>query len=119
MPISSKVLVKKKGKILLVFQAIQEDQIFSIREAARVHDVPQITLHARLAGRDFIEVKVHTRPKSSKYEDESLFKQTFSLDKQDASPRPSQVRIIASIIFSNRDHSTSEEVGIKWASSFC
>lgn len=50
MPIPSKMLVKQEGRILLAIEAIQKDQTSSIREAARFHDVPQTTLHARLAG---------------------------------------------------------------------
>lgn len=41
----------QEGRILLAIQAIKSGQIKSVRSAARIYDVPQTTLAARMAGR--------------------------------------------------------------------
>jgi DNA invertase Pin-like site-specific DNA recombinase len=45
---SSRNLIEKEGRILLAIQAIQKQEIASIREAARQFNVPRSTLTIRL-----------------------------------------------------------------------
>lgn len=44
-------LTQQEGRILLAIQAIEKQEKFSIREAARIYDIPFSTLQARLQGR--------------------------------------------------------------------
>ena len=47
---SSRNLVEQEGRILLAIQAIKKQEITSIREIARVFNIPRTTLTDRLPG---------------------------------------------------------------------
>jgi predicted HTH domain antitoxin len=80
MPKSSKSSVEREGRISLAVKAIQNGQIKSVREAARIFEVPRSTLQDRLNG---IKFRKETRANSYKLtpiEEESLVKWILSLD---------------------------------------
>ena len=49
-PRSSRNSIEQEGRILLTIQAIKNQEISAIHEAARQFDVPHTTLHCLLAG---------------------------------------------------------------------
>ena len=44
-------LTEQEGRILLAIQAIKKQEKLLIREAARIYNIPYITLYTRLRGR--------------------------------------------------------------------
>ena len=95
---SSKNSIEQEGRILLAIQAFKNQEISSIREAARRFNVPNSTLSIRLYG---IKNRANSRANSSKLteiEEESLEKWILSMDLRGAAPRPSIVREIADLL---------------------
>ncbi|OJJ96818.1 hypothetical protein ASPACDRAFT_15257, partial [Aspergillus aculeatus ATCC 16872] len=122
MAISSKERKEQEGRILLAIEALKNDQIPSLREAARVFNVPQTTLWNRVKGvksRSDIHV---VSCKLTLAEEETLEQWILSLDKRGLPPRPSHVREMASILIRKRGASpeASDEalVGQKWVYNF-
>ena len=95
---SSKNSIEQEGRILLAIQAFKNQEISSIREAARRFNVPNSTLSTRLHS---IKNRANSRANSSKLteiEEESLEKWILSMDLRRAAPRPSIVREMADLL---------------------
>jgi hypothetical protein len=90
--------MEREGRISLAVKVIQNGQIKSVREAARVFEVPQSTLQDHLNG---VKFRKETRANSHKLtpiEEESLIKWILSLDQYGAPPRHFQVCEMAIIL---------------------
>lgn len=99
---NSQKRVEQEGRLLIAIQAIQNQEISSVRKAAEVYDVPRTTLRTRLDGQYY---RAETRANSHKltiYEEETLYNWIVSLDKRGASPRPYIVREAANVILRAR-----------------
>ena len=84
-------LTEQEGRILLAIQAIKKQEKLSIREAARIYDIPKSTLYTRIHG---VNNRVELRANSFKLteiEENSLKKWVISIDIRGAAPRPSMV----------------------------
>jgi hypothetical protein len=112
---SSPNSVNQEGRIQLAIKAFQNDEIPSIREAARVFEVPNTTLKRRIDGQQF---RKDTRANSHKLtpeEEQSLLQWILSMDLRGSAPRPSMVRDMANILLRERD---GQPVGSKWVYNY-
>ena len=115
---SSPKRTEQEGRILLAIDAIQKQEISSLRKAVELFDVPRSTLSARLSG---ITYRAETRANSLKltvFEEESLYNWIISLDDRGAAPRPSTVREVANLLLEARGSSQPITVGEKWVKNF-
>jgi hypothetical protein len=111
---SSRNSIEKEGRILLAIQAIQKQEIASIREAARQFNIPRSTLTIRLNG---VQNRASSRVnnlKLTEIEEESLQKWILSIDLRGAAPRPSTVREIADLLLAARGSTPLLSVGENW-----
>jgi hypothetical protein len=88
---NSRNSIEQEGKILFAISALKNREISSIREAARVFQVPRSTLCDRYHGIKLKAEKRATGFKLSEYEEESLVKWILDLAKRGLPPRPSLV----------------------------
>ena len=115
---SSRKREEQEGRILLAIQAIQKQEIPSIREAARQFDVPRSTLTIRLNG---VQNRAFSRAnnlKLTEIEEESLQKWIISMDSRGAAPRPSTVREMADLLLAARGSTPPPSVGQNWVTKF-
>jgi hypothetical protein len=115
---SSRNSIEQEGRVLLAIQAIKNQEISSVREAARCFNVPRTTLQDRLRGH---QPRAETRANSHKLtaiEEESLQKWIISLDDRGAAPRPSTVRETANLLLAARGTIPVQTVGEKWVYNF-
>ena len=115
---SSRNSIEQEGRISLAIKAIKNQEIPSVREAARRFKVPEATLRRRLHG---VENRVKTRANNHKLtanEEESLQKWILSLDDRGGAPRPSTVQEIANLLLAARESTPVQTVGEKWGYNF-
>jgi hypothetical protein len=115
---SSQNRTEQEGRILLAIQAIKNQEIRAIREAARIFEVPETSLRRRLNGSTN---RAETRANSHKLtqiEEESLQKWILSMDSRGAPPRPSSVREMANLLLAARRSTTVLSVGENWVTNF-
>jgi hypothetical protein len=115
---SSRNSIEKEGRILLAIQAIQKQEIASIREAARQFNVPRSTLTIRL---NRVQNRASSRAnnlKLTEIEEESLQKWILSMDLRGAAPRHSTVREIADLLLAARGSTPPPSVGQNWVTKF-
>ena len=108
----------KEGRILLAIQAIQKQQIASIREAARQFDIPRTTLQRRLTGDIYRSETRANSHKLTKNEEDSLIQWIISMDIRGAAPRPASVQEMANILLLARGQTPSQTVGKNWVTNF-
>jgi len=115
---SSQNRTEQEGRILLAIQAIKNQEISSIRGAARCFDVPESTLRTRLNGVQNRALSRANCLKLTETEEESLRKWILSMDSRGAAPRPSIVREMANILLAARGSTPSPSVGQNWVTKF-
>ena len=119
MPKSSKSRVEQEGRIVLAISALKNNEFSSLRQTAKIFNLPESTLRSRLKGASFIYDRRVNTHKLTISEEESLKEWILSLDKRGAPPRPAYVREMANILLSKRDTtSSSTTVGEKWVFNF-
>jgi hypothetical protein len=115
---SSRNLVEQEGRLLLAIQAIKNQELTSIREAARHFQVPRSTLQRRLTGDIFRPDSRAVNLKLTELEEESLQKWILSMDSRGAAPRPSTVREMADLLLAARGSTPPPSVGQNWVTNF-
>ena len=111
-------LTEQEGRILVAIQAIENQEKLSIREAARIYDIPFSTLQARLAGRkNRVELRANSF-KLTEIEENSLKKWVISMDIRGAAPRPSMVQEMANLLLETRGTTPIQTVGVNWVTKF-
>jgi hypothetical protein len=115
---SSQKRTEQEGRILLAIQAIKNQEIRSIREAARQFNVPNSTLATRLTGVQNRAVSRANGLKLTEIEEESLRKWIISMDSRGAAPRPSTVREMADLLLAARGSTPPLSVGQNWVTKF-
>jgi hypothetical protein len=111
----SRKSIEREGRILLAIEAIQKQEIRSLREAARRFNVPYATLRTR---RDGTTNRAETRANGYKLtilEEESLLQWILSMDQRGAAPRPATVQEMANILLAKRCQQT---IGKNWVYNF-
>jgi hypothetical protein len=107
----SRKSIEQEGKVLLAISDFQNGKISSIRQAARVYNVPHTTLSRRLHGISMKAEKRANGHKLTEFEEESLVQWILDLDKRGLPPRPSMVRDMANILLSQR---VDQQIGENW-----
>jgi predicted DNA-binding transcriptional regulator YafY len=119
---SSRNCTEQEGRVLLAIQAIKNQEITSIREAAYHFKVPRSTLQRRLTGDIFRPDSRANNHKLTEIEEESLRKWILSMDSRGAAPRPSTVREMADLLLaargSTRGSTPPLSVGQNWVTNF-
>ncbi|KAJ5300123.1 hypothetical protein N7508_007366 [Penicillium antarcticum] len=115
-------LAQQEGPLLLAIRAIEKGEIKSIREAARIFNVPRSTLRGRVNGQTF---RPDTRANNhilTVQEEESLVKWIFDLDYRGQAPQQCMVREMADILLAERVSKASSkrpaQVGKNWVTGF-
>ena len=115
---NSKKSAEQEGRILLAISALEKQEICTIREAARVYNVPRSTLQDRLRGKVFRAEKRANLYKMTQNEEESLVRWILSLDRRGAPPQPSDAREMANILLAGRGTAPIQSVGVNWVTKF-
>ena len=103
--------IEQEGRILLAISDFQNQKISSIRQAARIYNVPYTTLSRRLHGISIRDQKRANCHKLSEFEEESIIKWILDLDKRGLPPRPALVRDMTNYLCSQWN---KPAVGINW-----
>jgi predicted HTH domain antitoxin len=111
-------LIEQEGRIELAIQAIQKQELRSIREAARLFAVPRTTLATRLQGVHNRAISRANSHKLTEIEEESLEKWIISMDSRGSAPRPSMVREMANLLLIYRGTTPVLSVGNNWVTNF-
>ncbi|KAJ5169708.1 uncharacterized protein N7500_002491 [Penicillium coprophilum] len=115
---SSRNSIEQEGRILLATQAIQKQEISSVREAARRFNVPESTLRTRLRGVQHRATSRANSHKLTQIEEDSLQKWILSMDSRGSAPRPSMVREMANLLLEKRGTTPVLSVGENWVTKF-
>lgn len=103
----------------MAVSASKKQEIQSIRQAARLYDVPYTTLHNRLHGSINRTEQRANGHKLTITEEDTLVQWISSMDKRGATPRPVAVQDMANILLSERGLTTSPiQVGKNWVHNF-
>ena len=98
----SRKSVEQEGRILLAVEAIQKQEIRSLREAARRYIVPYATLRTRRSGiTNRVDIRANNH-KLTQSEEESLLRWILSMDLRGSAPRPAMVGEMANILLLKR-----------------
>ncbi|OQD91366.1 hypothetical protein PENVUL_c284G00185, partial [Penicillium vulpinum] len=115
---SSRNSIEQEGRILLAIQAFKNKEISSIREVARVFNIPRTTLRDRLSGHTERSTTRANSHKLTEIEEESLRKWILSMDSRGAAPRPATVREMANLLLQQRGITPALSVGENWVTNF-
>ena len=115
---SSKNSTEREGRILLAIQAFKNQESASLREIARVFNVPRSTLRDRLSGHTERSATRANSFKLTEIEEESLQKWILSMDARGAAPRPSTIREIANLLLVARGSTPPISVGQNWVTKY-
>jgi hypothetical protein len=94
--------VEQEGRIILAISALKKQEIRTVREAARVFNIPCTTLQRRWNGHGFQAETRANGHKMTQNEEESLIRWILSMDQCGAAPQPSHVREMANILLAKR-----------------
>jgi predicted HTH domain antitoxin len=92
-----------EGRLQLAVNALKKDQITSVREAARLYNVPRSTLQARYKDRLQRSYKRAHNTKLSETKEITLREWIISMDKRGCPVRPSMVELMANCLLAKRD----------------
>jgi hypothetical protein len=113
----TKKLVQQEGRIELAIAAHKKQKFSSVRELARVYEVPETTLRSRLRGRPArVTVRANCH-KLTENEENTLVNWILDLDKRGLPPRHAFVRNMANHLLSQRGSKRFKGVGEKWVTN--
>jgi hypothetical protein len=108
----------QEGRILLAIQAYRNNEITSIREAARRFGVPRTTLRHRLAGQTYRPTTRANNTKLTQLEEESLKTWLLSMDDRGIAADHALIREMANILLAKRGEDPIQTVGVNWSGTF-
>jgi hypothetical protein len=120
-PIRSESRLKsanQEGKISLALDNIKYGRVKSIREAAKLYEIPRATLQTRAHGVVSIAERRHPRHKLTELEEKSLCEWILSMDTRGAAPRVATIGEMANILLAARGSQPSPTVGKNWPTEF-
>ena len=109
------LLPSKEARINLAIQSIEQGQIKSIREAAKVYQIPRTTLRDRRNGMTARSDYVPNSKKLSKTEESVIVNYALDVDARGFQLNYDMLRDIANKLLSDRNQA---HVGINWPSRF-
>ena len=112
-------LLQKEGRLSLSVQAIQKNQISSVRKAAKLYDVPRTSLQSRVQG---VIPKTQSNARKRKLqptEEQSLVDWILALDRRGFPPHIIDVRRMADTLLAARGQQPAPQpVSKNWVSRF-
>jgi hypothetical protein len=105
----------QEARVVLAINAIRAANGLSIRQAAKVYDIPRATLHHRMNGRVTKAEKRNGRHQVTPTEEETLVQYVLDLDSRGFPPRLSAVEDMANLLRATRHE---KPVGTLWAHRF-
>ena len=111
--------LQREGRLSLSTQAIQNRQIKSLRQAARLYSIPETTLRRRVRGALPQAAANAQKRKLSPTEEQSLVEWVLGLDQRGFPPQIIDVRRMADNLLAARGQEPPPQpVGQKWVSRF-
>jgi hypothetical protein len=95
-------LIEQEGRMELAIQAIKNEKVASIREAAQLFDVPRSTLQDRLNGRVHRPIQRANNTKLTAIEEDALEDWILDLDSRGKAPSYMMVKDMANILLAER-----------------
>jgi predicted HTH domain antitoxin len=112
-------LPQKEGRLSLSIQAIQKNQILSVRRAAKLYDISRTSLQRRVKG---VVPKAQSNARKRKLqltEEQSLVDWILALDRRGFPPHIIDVRRMADTLLAARGQQPAPQpVGKNWVSRF-
>ena len=105
----------QEARIILAIEAIQSSKKLSRRAAAKLYNIPETTLRARITGRPS---RLETRPKAqllTELEEVVIVRYILDMDERGFAPRVAGVEDMANYILESRG---ARHVGKLWAHRF-
>ena len=109
------VIESRESRIILALQAIQGDQNLSCRRAAKIYEVSEATLRARMNGRPSKPDCTPNLALLYKSEKQAIIKYILNLNTRGFPPRIAGIKNMANFFFKARD---GGYVGKIWARRF-
>lgn len=94
--------IEQEGRMELTIQAIKNEKVISIREAAQLFDVPRSTLQDRLNGRVHRPIQRANNTKLTVIEEDALEDWILDLDSRGKAPSYMMVKDMANILLAER-----------------
>ena len=114
----SSLQVQQEGRLQLAIKALRNDEFDSVREAARMYDVPRATLTRRLHGVPLKRGMPAATRKLTQQEEDVLVKWILDIDSRGYAPRVGDVRRKANTLLAERVRGSdivAPTVGVNWA----
>ncbi|KAJ9482390.1 hypothetical protein VN97_g11042 [Penicillium thymicola] len=107
-------LVEQEGRVELAIQALKQQKVASVNEAARVFDVPRSTLRDRVKGTIHRPITRANCMKLDTIEEQSLEDWILDLDARGKAPTFALAQEMANILLSQRSDRNTTTVGKNW-----
>jgi Tc5 transposase DNA-binding domain/helix-turn-helix, Psq domain len=110
-----------EGRIVLALQAYRQNQISSLRAAARTYDVPYMTLYRRNQGTPSRSDFTSPNLKLTQTKEAALVEWILSMDTRGMPPTKALVQQMAEILLAERVQNTPAvrlEIGKRWVHNF-
>jgi hypothetical protein len=107
--------LSKEARIFLAIEAIRHDKKVSCRNAAKIYDVPEPTLRARMNGRTSRRDYRNPAHRLTALEEEAIVQYVLKLDSRGFSPHLAGVEDMANLLLTDRGE---KPVGKNWAQTF-
>jgi hypothetical protein len=104
-----------ESRSILAIQALKKDPKLSIRDAAKIYEIPMTTLYYRRVGRQSRRDMSSNSRKLTDLEESVIIQRILDLDSRGFQPRQSDVREMANCLRADRNASL---VGPRWAENF-
>lgn len=104
-----------KAELLLALEAIKSNPELSVREAAKIYNVPRTTLHRRMKNISLRRDYMAKSRRLTNEEEHIIIQHILDLDSRLFPPRLSNVEEMANRLLADRDEPT---VSSRWASNF-
>jgi predicted HTH domain antitoxin len=110
--------IEQEGRIELAIQALRNEKVASLNEAARVFEVPRATLQARFKGRHYRQTLRANCTKLDAIEEDSLENWILDLDARGKAPTFALAGEMANLLLAQRSTTPSLTIGINWVQNF-
>lgn len=110
---------QQQGRLSLAVQAMQTGQTASVRQAAKLYDIPESSLRYHLRSSLQYSKFPRTTGKLTKPEEKTLVRWIINMDVRGMPPRPVTVQDMANLLLSQRNPATTpHSVGKNWVYKF-